>query len=129
MCKLIKNTHKIVNKIENDKFIKKTPDIKTKMKINNVSLKLIDGCPPKDIVREEIKEKEKSLKYNKTNTDVIKDNIMNTDTDSDNDEIREFNIEELLRIEHLESKQPGLLEIAIERLKEELYNGKLLICE
>jgi len=148
MCKLIKNTHKIVDKIENDKFIKKTPDVKSKMKINNVSLKLIDGCSPEDIVREEVKEKEKLLKSEaeknkkikknkknkndtdiENNSDVESDNDKNSVSDSDNEEEREFNLEELLRIEHLESKQPGLLEIALERLKEELYNGKIFICE
>ena len=138
--KVIKNTYRIVDKIENDKFIKKTPDIKSKMKINNVSLKLIDGCPAEDIVREEIRENEKLLKYKAENNKNLKKqtkNIKNDDEsesenendDSDSEEEREFNLEELLRIEHLENKQPGLLEIALERLKEELYNGKIIICE
>jgi hypothetical protein len=117
ICKLIKNTYKLVDKIESDKFIKKTTDVKSKMKINNVSLKLIEGFSPEDIVREEIKEKEKLLKYE------------NNDTEINSDEERDFNLEERLRIAHLENKQAGLLEIALERLKDELYNGKIIINE
>jgi len=126
--KLVKNTYKIVDKIENDELIKKTPDVKSKMKINGVSLKLIDGCPPEEIVRDEAKEKAKMLKCEaKKNNNSKKNN--NKYSDSDDEEEIEFNLEELLRIEHLENKQSGLLEIALERLKEELYNGKIIICE
>ena len=117
--KVINNTYKIVDKIENDDTIKKTPDVKSKIKINNVSLKLIDGCSAEDIVRDEIKEKNNLLKDN----EIL---LIEDDDDDDNEEKeeRDFNLEEQLRIEHLESKRQGLQEITIERLKEELYNGK-----
>lgn len=40
------------------------------------------------------------------------------------DSKRDFNLTELSRIEHLEKKQSGLLEIALEKFKDELYNGR-----
>lgn len=118
LSKIINNTHKIVDKIENDKFIKKNSDVKSKIKINNVSLKLIEGYPAEDIVREEITEKDKLLKYDKKSK-----------TESESEEERDFNLEERMRIEHLENKQIGLLEIALEKLKNELYNGKIIVSE
>ena len=95
------------------------------MKINKVSLKLINGIPAEDIVREEIRDAEKILKD---------DDVLFIEDKSDNGEIekaeRDFNLAEQLRIEHLDNKQQGLQDITIERLKEELYNGKyLVICD
>jgi hypothetical protein len=119
LCKVINNTHRIVDKIENDDKIKKTPDMKNKIKINNVTLQLIDGCPAEDIVREEIREKEKLL--NDNNVLLIKNN---KEDDKGKNEERDFNLQEQIRIEHLEDKRDGLVEITLERLKEELYNGK-----
>jgi len=60
--KAIVTTYKIVDKIENDEKLKKTSNDKSKMKINKVSLKLINGTSAEDIVREEIRETEKLLK-------------------------------------------------------------------
>ena len=37
---------------------------------------------------------------------------------------RDFTREEIIRIEHLENKRDGLQEIAYEKIKDELYNGK-----
>ena len=119
LCKVINNTHRIVDKIKNDDKIKKTPDMKNKIKINNVSLQLIDGCPAEDIVREEIREKEKLLK---DNTVLFIKN--NEEDDKRKNEERDFNLQEQMRIEHLEDKRDGLVDITLERLKEELYNGK-----
>jgi len=130
--KVVKNTHIIVSKLENDKTIKKTQDFQSKMKINNVSLKLIDGQSPEDIVRDEIREKEKLLtsdkkliSNNKNNSNEI--NYDYSDTDSELEEEREFNFEERLRVKYLEDKQDGLINIAHERIKDELYNNKNLI--
>jgi hypothetical protein len=116
MYKVIRNTHKIVDKIENDDSIILTENLLSKLRINNVSVRLINGSLPEDIVRDEVKEKEKLLKND----------------DSDNDDVddkkeRDFNLEERLRIEHLQSKQQGLINISFERLKDELYNGKDLV--
>ena len=122
--KAIVTTYKIVDKIENDDDIKKTPDLKSKMKINKVSLKLINGTPVEDIVREEIRETEKLLKDD--DILLIKDTSDNSDN-SYNEEERDFTLEEELRIEHLENKQKGLQEITLEKLKNELYNGKCLV--
>jgi hypothetical protein len=126
--KAIVTTYKIVDKIENDDKIKKTQSDKSKIKINKVSLKLINGTSAEDIVREEIREAEKLLKDD--------DILLIKDTDDENSynqseqEERELTLEEQIRIEHLENKQHGLQEITLERLKEELYNGKcLVICD
>ena len=120
--KVIINTYKIVDKIENNDKIKKNDDYESKMKINKVSLKLINGDLPEDIVRGEIRETEKAL----NNDDIL----LITKCDSEEKKERDFTIQEELRIEHLEGKQKGLHEITIERLKEELYNGKyLVICD
>jgi hypothetical protein len=128
--KAIVTTYKIVDKIENDEKLKKTPNDKSKMKINKVSLKLINGASAEDIVREEIRETEKLLKDD--DILLIADNSEEKEIEyeSYNKEEREFTSEEINRIKHLENKQQGLQEITLERLKEELYNGKcLVICD
>jgi len=119
MYKVIRNTHKLVDKIENDDGIVLSENLLSKLKINNVSIKLIDGVLAEDIVRDEVRAKEK---------------IYKNDSDSDNEyeEIdkkkeRDFNLDERLRIAHLQSKHQGLIDISIERLKDEMYNGKYLI--
>ena len=90
---------------------------------NDISLKLIDGYPTEDIVRDEIRESNKLLtdnnKIKKENNEESDD-----DDDDDDDEEREFNLEERLRIDRLEEKRLGLQEITFERIKEEMYNGK-----
>jgi hypothetical protein len=122
--KVLKNTRKIVNKFEDDKNIKRSQDVKTKLKINDVSLKLIDGVDGEEIVRDEIKEKEQQLKLM---NDI--DNTKNTDNDSgiESDEERDFTFEERLRVEHLNNKRQGLQIKTFENLKEELYNGRELL--
>jgi hypothetical protein len=114
--KVVRNTHKLVDKIKNDRNIKITLEIAKKLKINEISVMLIDGCSADDIVREEIRETEKAL-----------ENYKNPDNNSNKSKKeRDFNLAERIRIEHLESKQKGLQEITFERIKEELYNGKSL---
>ena len=130
MGKVINNTYKIVNKIENDKNIKKTPHIRSKFRINKVSVNLIEGISSEDIVREEIREKE-NLLTNGAKVLVIEDvktKKTNVNSDSENDEKKErdFSLEEQIRIENLEEKRKGLQEISLEKLKDELYNGKYL---
>jgi hypothetical protein len=119
MCKIIKNTQKLVEKLEKNEAIAFNNNIKSKFKINNVSVKLIDGTLPEDIVREEVREKEKLL------TESEPENNENDSVDSKKE--RDFNLEERMRIKHLESKQQDLIEISYERLKNELYNGKDLV--
>jgi hypothetical protein len=122
MSKVIKNTYKLVDKIENDDSIVLSSNIISKLRINNISLRLINGDLPEDIVRDEIREKDKLLK---NNTDVV---LFEDENKSNNSkEERDYNLEELLRIDHLTSKQQGLIDISLERLKEELYNGKDLV--
>ena len=96
---------------------KKSSDTKSKLKINDVSLKIIDGISAEDIVREEINEKEKQLINN------IK-NIKNNSENSESEEERDFTFEERLRIEHLENKKKGMQKKTFENIKDELYNAK-----
>jgi hypothetical protein len=127
MYKLIQNTNKLVDKIENDDSIILSEYTLSKMRINNVSVRLIKGDLPEDIVRAEIREKNKLLK-NKDLDEVNKVNELSEEEKSiDSKKEREFNLEERLRIKHLQSKQQGLIDISLERLKDELYNGKDLI--
>ena len=120
--KIVKNTRKIVNKYETDENFKKSADIKSKLKINDVSLKIIDGISAEDIVRDEIKEQEKLLIKNENDENSIK----NKD-DSESEEEREFTLEERLRIKHLEKKREGMQKKTFENIKDGLYNAKELV--
>ena len=128
--KAVKNTRKIVKKYEEDENIKKTEDRKKKIKINETSLKLIEGISGETIVREEVNEKEKQLKIknvknvNKNvnkNVKTYKKYIPNDD-DTESEEERDFTLDERLRIEHLDKKMQGLQNKTYENIKEELYN-------
>ena len=129
LTKIVKNTRKIVNKYEIDETLKKSNDTKNKLKINDVSLKIIDGVSAEDIVREEIKEQEKLLIKNKNfennilNIKNAKNNNKNNET-SESEEEREFTFEERLRIEHLDKKREGMQKKTFENIKEELYNNR-----
>lgn len=137
--KAVKNTRKIVKKYEDDENIKKTEDRKKKIKINETSLKLIEGISGETIVREEVNEKEKQLKI-KNNAENVKNNVKNVkknvknykkynvlDDETESEEERDFTLEERLRIEHLDKKMQGLQDKTFENIKEELYNAKELI--
>ena len=126
MKNVVKNTRKLMDNYEKDNKFKKTNDAKTKLKINDVSLKLIDGLSGEDIVREEIIEKGKILNL-KNNS--IKDTINNEDDNSESEEDRDFTFDERLRIEHLNKKREGLQIKTFENLKEELYNARELLIE
>ena len=125
LTKIVKNTRKIVNKYENDETLKKSTDTKNKLKINDVSLKIIDGTSAEDIVREEIKEKEKHLIQNKNIQNIIK--IVEINKDSESEEERDFTLEERLRIDHLDNKRDGMQKKTFENIKDELYNAKKII--
>jgi hypothetical protein len=127
--KVLKNTRKIVTRFEDDENIKKSQDTKTKLKINDVSLKLIDGVDGEDIVREEIKEKERELKLKLKNNinDDEKNSVLDDETDTD--EERDLTFEERLRVDHLNKKKEGLQIKTFENIKEELYNGRELIAK
>ena len=119
IVKIHNGTKFVYKKIKNIKDellanIMKTDDIKNKLRINDVSLKIIDGVSAEDIVREEIKQKEKEEKLLK-NIDLLEDN-------SETEEERDFTFEERLRIEHLENKRNGMQKKTFENIKEELYN-------
>ena len=125
LTKIVKNTRKIVNNYETNETLKKSADIKTKLKINDISLRIIDGVSAEDIVREEIKEQEKLLIKKK----IVKINEHNEGFESESDgseEEREFTLEERLRIEHLENKREGMQKKTFENIKTDLYNAKEL---
>jgi hypothetical protein len=142
MKNVVKNTRKIMTNYENDDRFKKSVDIKTKLKINDVSLRLIDGESAEDIVREEVKikdmtikncnpvpvqclKKESLLNCNKNNSKKDIDN--SEDDDSESEEERDFTLDERLRVEHLDKKREGLQIKTFENLKDELYNGRELL--
>ena len=126
MKNVVKNTRRIMDNYENNTNFKKSSDTKTKLKINEVSLKLIDGVSGEEIVRDEIKEKDKLLNLKKKST---KD-INNTKVDnSESDEERDFTFEERLRIEHLDKKRDGLQIKTFDNLKDELYNARELLAD
>ena len=106
----IKNTQKIIKRYKEDDTIIKTQDRNDKIKINEVSLKLIDGISGDTIVREEINEKEPEVK-NKDGEIVERD----------------FTFAERLRVENLDRKSEGLRNKTYENIKDELYNAKDLI--
>jgi hypothetical protein len=114
--KVVNNTRKIINNYENNEKIKKSIDIKNKLKINNASLKLIDGITAEDIVREEINENEQHLIKNKNDSD-----------DEDSIIEREFTLDERMRIANLEKKRDGMQKRTYELIKDDLYNGKVLV--
>ena len=124
MKNVVKNTRKIMDNYEKNDNFKKSADTKTKLKINDVSLQLIDGMSGEDIVREEIKQKEKLLNYKNSSK---KDIDNSEDDDSESEEERDFTFDERLRIEHLDKKRDGLQIKTFENLKEELYNARTLL--
>jgi len=133
--KIVKNTRKIVNNYEINENLKKSVDTKNKIKINDISLKLIDGISAEDIIREEINEQEKQqrllIKNKNLENDkkILKlDNVSEENADDSESEVeREFTLEERLRIEHLENKREGMQIKTFENIKDELYNAKELI--
>lgn len=104
----IRNTQKIINKYKEDDTIVITED--RKQKINEVSLKLIDGISGDTTVRDEINEKEPKVKNENGKTE----------------EERDFTFDKRLKVEHLDRKSEGLRNKTYENVKEELYNAKLL---
>jgi hypothetical protein len=90
------------NYIEDPK-IKKNDDILSKIKINDISVKLINDD---DI------------------TPLLKDNDIDSDDESDIDDL---NAEQERKLTHYENKRQGLQEITIIKLKDELYNNRDLI--
>jgi hypothetical protein len=109
--------------VEDPKTIKNA-DILGKMKINDISVKLINNY---DITPLLTIKKEK-----KNNVKNTKDNIEEDEND-DNESVNSYESEEYLDLEgekklvHYENKRQGLQEIAAQRLKDELYNNKDLI--
>jgi hypothetical protein len=96
-----------------DPNTKKSEDILNKMKINDISVKLINND---DITPLLIK--------NKSNDN---DSEQKTDVEGENDTEGELDAEGEKKLIHYESKRQGLQEITIEKLKDELYNNRGLV--
>jgi hypothetical protein len=96
---------------------KKNEDIVSKMKINNISVKLINN----DDIRPLLKNKNNQL--SKT-SEINQDDNSDFDSESDDDEL---DLEGEQKLIHYEKKRQGLQEIATQRLKDELYNNKDLV--
>ena len=79
-----------------------------------------------EIVRDEIKEKEKLLNLKSSS----KKDINNSEDDNlESKEEKDFTFDERLRIEHLDKKREGLQIKIFENLKDELYNARELLIE
>jgi hypothetical protein len=101
----------------------KSNDILGKIKINDISLKLItndDITPLLTIKREK---KDKIIKIAKKKVDD--DNYTDTETDSSDDEYLDYEGEK--KLAYYENKREGLQEITTQKLKEELYNNRALV--
>ena len=122
------NINKICDKFLEDITLKKNQDILNKMHINEVSLKLINGCDAEEIVREEIKQQEKLIEFEKqklikNTSNQTKNNIT---IESDTEDECDMTETELNRVKHLEDKKDGLIQITTDKIKDELYNNKSL---
>jgi hypothetical protein len=111
LTNVIKNTRKIINKYENNDNIKKCKNTINKLKINDVSLKLIDDYTGEQIVTEEIIKQEN---FNKL--------IKNENSEEKN--IRDFTFDERMRIKNLDNKKNGLQKKVFENMKIDLYNSR-----
>jgi len=110
--------------VENPKA-KKSEDILGKIKINNISVKLInnDDITPLLTIKKEKKKKEKKENENDDEYDDEKSNQSNQ-----SDESEEYlDLEGEKKLVHFENKRQSLQEITTQKLKDELYNNKSLI--
>ena len=107
--------------IQNPK-LKKNDDVLSKIKINDISVKLIndDDITPFFTVKKE-----------KKNEIILKKNISvtnnNNDNNSDSSDEEYLDLEGEKKLVHYENKRIGLQEITAQKLKDELYNNKDLI--
>ena len=108
--------------IENPKT-KKNDDILTKMKINNISIKLInnDDITPLLTIKKEKKNKNIKNKGKVNNGEKVDDEQKSANSD-ESDEYLDLEGEK--KLVHYENKRHGLQEIATQKLKDELYNNR-----
>ena len=107
--------HMCDNYIEDPK-IKKNNDILSKLKINDISVKLIND--------DDITSLLKDNKNKEDNDDNNDDNDINSDDESDIDDLT---TEQQRKLTHYKNKKQGLQEITIIKLKDELYNNRDLV--
>jgi hypothetical protein len=111
-----------------DDNYEKNESIKNKMHINDTSLKLITGIDAEDIVIEEVKEKNKKLVIPSIkDKNKIEISLEISDTDSDTDIEVDLSVFDKKRIVHLENKREGLEKITNDKIKDELYNNRIVI--
>ena len=102
-------SHMCDNYIEDPK-IKKNDDILSKMKINDISVKLIND----DDITPLLKDKK----------EAECEDYVDSDDESDIDDLT---TEQERKLTHYENKRQGLQEITITKLKDELYNNRDLV--
>jgi hypothetical protein len=126
--KVVDNINGIVNKYKDGEY-KKSPDINSKLDINETSLKLISGEELEES-EDDSEDEEECGTRNKSsrNTQDIINDLINMDANIqkmiEKKEKEHKNKEKKVNIEHLNSKREGLQQITYDKLKEELYNGK-----
>jgi hypothetical protein len=114
--------------IKNPK-IKKNKDVLSKMKINDISIKLITNDDITPILRIDNVKIDK-VKKNKNKVGLDNDN--NNDNDNDSEESDESDVDYLddvqqKKLVHYEEKRIGLQEITMNKLKDELYNNRDMV--
>ena len=110
--------------VENPKT-KKNDDILGKIKINNISVKLInnDDITPLLTIKKEKKQIINNVKQNNENNE--ENQSINSNESDESDEYLDLEGEK--KLVHYENKRNGLQEITTQRLKEELYNNRNLV--
>jgi hypothetical protein len=134
--KVVNHIKKLVSLYENDDSYKKTPDIETKLKINNNSLKLICGedIEETDSDEEDIdkgdnagENKINDNQQNKCDIETVEAEIIKIIANNERERKATAKKQYRANIEHLNSKKEGLQKIAFEKMREELRNGKKLL--
>jgi len=108
--------------IENPK-IKKTDNVLSKMKINNISVKLINNDDITPLLRQEMI-KNVNIPLQNMNG---KDNKDNEGGEGSEEDIDYLDPEAEKKLAHYETKRQGLQDITEQKLKDELYNNRDMV--
>ena len=103
-----------------DPKTKKNDDILSKIKINDISVKLINDDDITPLLKNKKDNVEKEIIYDSDGNEIEED----SDDDSDIDDL---DLEGKRKLTHYENKRLGLQELTIQKLKDELYNGRVVI--
>jgi hypothetical protein len=103
-----------------DPKTKKNDDILSKIKINDISVKLINDDDITPLLKNKKNNIEKEIIYDSDGNEIEEE----SDDDSDIDDL---DLEGKRKLTHYENKRLGLQELTIQKLKDELYNGRVVI--